>query len=906
MATFIPARLKRVNLHQLSALPFDELKSVGSAQPVAKSAAFSSTAYATPMALRSRRTADLRPDDVGLALATQASVWLGRCVQLRSRAVARIPWRILNRRTGQVIEEHAFHRTIQYARIQYRQNLLYNWEMSKSIHGEAYLEKLTIPGTRIPGGLCWLNPIAIEPYIWGGRIEHFDYSDAVGSHKSLAADAVVFDRYANSLDDFRGEAPAAKVLTAVNIHQDMQRYIKAFFLNDATPGGYLAGKQGTLLSKDDEERLIKQWNAQIKGADNAHGTILLPAALDYYPLDNKPPSAQSDLSEEQRTEICAGMEVPKAMVDAGDVKDPLSAGGTMDSQTASWYEGWVMPECIDMAEIINTDILPWLDPWDTVVFEWDFTVLIQLIKGTKERSDKIQSEYRASLLLHNEAREEMGRKPIPELDNMLYVDGVGLVPVNDVSQLWKQRVQPQQLNIGLPGAADPTASAAPAVQAVEVPPPPPALPAPVVGKSVWAGLTLPNHPDLIALQNQCKQYLGDAEVEWNDPAEFHVTLLYAPAATDAQAAAFQKALNEVDAHPMELTIGSLKAFEGVGQYPLHFRIRQNNDLLDLQDAIHGCATDCGMALSAFSNPDDYTPHITMGYAKQKPKAVTFKSKLKVSPATLKAQAGDLTLCNRSLGAPLATSKSVIDVPVQTDVDDELDAWEKKVRNKGAVKAATFVCQHLDAPLAMYVKAMLLTEPSREDVRVLFDEVRDAAALKAYPDTRSGFKDTILGFITDAQANDIQRQAFAARMRMALRRYGLLAFRDGMNKVGYDPESFSQEELGVYRDWERQQSGYVTDFGAEIFKQGITETEVAVRAEIWTNASLDTVMYEGMTLGAPEKEMRWNRNPEKDSCETCIANDGQVKTLKDWRKAGMPKSRGLACGGFHCGCGLEEA
>lgn len=51
----------------------------------------------------------------------------------------------------------------------------------------------------------------------------------------------------------------------------------------------------------------------------------------------------------------------------------------------------------------------------------------------------------------------------------------------------------------------------------------------------------------------------------------------------------------------------------------------------------------------------------------------------------------------------------------------------------------------------------------------------------------------------------------------------------------------------------------------------------------------------------EKKLRWVRN-KNDSCETCLGNEGKVKTAKEWKEGGVWPSRGTKCNG-QCGCSL---
>lgn len=451
----------------------------------------------------------------------------------------------------------------------------------------------------------------------------------------------------------------------------------------------------------------------------------------------------------------------------------------------------------------------------------------------------------------------------------------------------------------LPGMQD-------GLQSIQTEPAPP-----VTGKALWVGLIFPNDPNLISLRSEVQRHIGNTPCRWNDPAGYHVTLLYAPAAADAQIAAFQSALAGMTFEPLELSIGSLRVFEGVGEYPLHFRIRDNEPLYELQEKLYEAAQTAGIRTSGYSDPNGYTPHVTMGYASSKPKGATFRGKLKVSPACLRFSVTDPDTRKDAV----LFEKPFGEEPVKTITleaqQDELRAWEKKTLHRGAAKAAPFVCNTLDAATARYVRAVLTWEEpaTRDSIKALFAEAADLLALKAYGDTKRGFYDAVLAIIRPAQADESTRSQFGARMRSALTRWGLIAFRDGMNEGRYDPESFSKEELAVFRAWQTAQSAYVKDFGAEIFKAGITETEVSTRAQMWTNMSLDQIHQSGRTLATPDQRAVYRIGSTNEHCADCKYLDGKIATRKDWETSGWQPRSGVperhACGQFHCECGLFD-
>ena len=68
-------------------------------------------------------------------------------------------------------------------------------------------------------------------------------------------------------------------------------------------------------------------------------------------------------------------------------------------------------------------------------------------------------------------------------------------------------------------------------------------------------------------------------MQWNDPADFHITLLYAPAVDEAKMRQVWAQVRQLEMPKLDLVIGSLKTFDNLGNYALHFRLRRSADLL---------------------------------------------------------------------------------------------------------------------------------------------------------------------------------------------------------------------------------------------------------------------------------------------------------------------------------------
>lgn len=242
--------------------------------------------------------------------------------------------------------------------------------------------------------------------------------------------------------------------------------------------------------------------------------------------------------------------------------------------------------------------------------------------------------------------------------------------------------------------------------------------------------------------------------------------------------------------------------------------------------------------------------------------------------------------------------------IDPDAAKELKEWRLLISRKG--REYPFKAITIPQGVRDYIQVALADGDKEADV---FAAARDLLAddsAKAYTDTRAAFVSEMVRLIGDGQKNAVSRQKFGGSMRSALRRYGLVAFRDGMNSERYDPESFSAQELAAFRAWQAEVSGYISGLGDELFKQaGITPEQVELRANMWADKSLREIYYKGAYFGAPNRLKKWVRNPLKDSCVDCIRRDGEIRAYADWEKVGLPGSSVLSCRGFFCGCVLEN-
>jgi len=882
---------------------------------------YGSGIYSGAYAAMAAAYTELRGDPTGLALLAETSEVINNCLAVRRNAIAGLKWSIYpkagKRDSNSRIENTSFHRMYDYAYTEYGQNIFDLWELSLSVHGEVMFEKLKYMG--LPGGLKYLNRLALTPFVAGGQLQHYQYSDQ-GMTKNFLPDEIIRHGYANLLDDFSGSAPVSRALEVGNIDRGMKKHVRAYFRNGAKIGGWLTLRTGATLSPDEFERLKKEFKEHLAGPDNAYKWGFLPAELEASSSENQPFDHYQELEDSDIERMHWAMRVSPVLTGAISASDPLSSLGTLDATKAFFYENFVEPEAKAIAQVVNTIILPWL--WmDEYEFVFEVDSILSTMRQTKDKSDKAQAEFKAMGLSYNEYRQQLGYDPDPAMDDLFWYEGVGLVPKAEIPNIWKTKLDAQStinfsgLNPGVQQTALATAATMPTT-------PTPTPPPPVTGKSMTMALTLPNHPDLMGLQNRVRDYLGDAPCEWNAPDSYHVTLIHAPAATDEQIKAVMDGLDAIELPELNLRVGSLNAFEGVGKYPVHFRIRQNGDLRALQQQLYDVCKAAGIAMSSFSQPMLYVPHITMGYTPTKPKGVTFRSKLAVAPKALEVWSdGGEVLSSKSFeddepddDPPAGKALPDLDEMIlpsapQTDALDELRAWEKKVdkaRARGkALASVTFQNYLVRDAIAEGIRLALAdVAADRDSIKAVFERARELASYKAVQATRIDFELEVEDLIARARNDEATRQQFRSKLASLLNKFGKLAFMDGLTDGGLDEPVLDDEDKSTIALMLSEQSQYVSGLSDVLFKgDGISDAEAQGKPAMWWNKSIAPFYQAGLASADKNGMYEWVYG-DTEHCFTCLTLNGQRHRMKDYIKRDLvPQGDILDCKGFNCKCKL---
>lgn len=710
------------------------------------------------------RVKDLGLDKHSLSLAANASVWAWRCINLRARTIARMPWYVTRIGDDEPATGTPWHRAQDFAYAAFEQNLMWLHEMSLSVYGEAYFEKLHLGRTRIPGGLRYLNALAMHPQVVRGEITHYQYQGS-GVSVPLYPDEIARHTYPNLRDDLAGWSPLMQALRPININRKAAVYIAAYYDNDATPGGLLTlGPGQDPLDEEEIELVLKQWRAQFKGAHNAFKVGIVPAAFEFRPFDSDPPDQQVELSEEQRREICAALEVPMSMVDAAGVSDPLSAGSTMDKQTANFYESWAVPEVEDILRFDNTHVMPWLAPGYEL--KCDTEQILSLVRSSKERSDMINTHLNAGGITVNEWRAKQGYAPEPQLEGLIYVPSVGPVPLKEMGNVWRYRllIAPSVNNAEiLTDVVEEAAEPTPAQTPFSFVPPPrlPAVTNPTANLPLASGRSANeiankastgspggavvlkfDRAPLLMLQQVARAALNAEEgrVRWAREWDLHLTLVQSDLVDEQEYESifWQTVAGNWQSVPVRIT--SFDTFEKDAYTVLMLKVERDPALVALQTRLHDTFVERGLHISEYSAPGDWQPHITLAYID----AAIPLPEMSLPDDTLE-MTGDRIEFSRSShysehvrdsADAVSPVKSVPTMDIASEVrtmvedskkamHDELDAWERFItRRIGKTNTRQFVTKAIPAALAGDIQNELdLAGDDRDTIKAVFEAGR---------------------------------------------------------------------------------------------------------------------------------------------------------------------------------------
>lgn len=178
------------------------------------------------------------------------------------------------------------------------------------------------------------------------------------------------------------------------------------------------------------------------------------------------------------------------------------------------------------------------------------------------------------------------------------------------------------------------------------------------------------------------------------------------------------------------------------------------------------------------------------------------------------------------------------------------------------------------------------------------------AQKSYDDFRNNLRSAVRGFWTGALSEGEFVTAFNDTIDFRLRE----AYRQTAERYGITEDEFTTQEQSWIDNFIVEQmslTGNFTDTILENRKPNGKLTPLLDRVELWSNR-YNQVENNARTFFAENQKLIWSVSSGKKHCRNCGALDGYVKRASQWRDYPLePQSSRLACGGYRCGCSLDE-
>lgn len=373
---------------------------------------------------------NFRESEADYALIYSTVDWVYRCIEVVSTKVGELlnQAKIQDRKTGKPVDDHLYYQALERSFRFFRHDIYLEWIRARLVFGESYIEKVN-NYLEEPFALRWLNPLAVEPLITGGRIRHFQYMGMDSRMVQFLPPEITYDYNRNYFDDLRGLSPMRRALQAVNLDVSYQKAHHSFFKNGAQPGLIITLQDDKTVTDVDWNKFRTNLKEDLTGARNAYKTLSMRIPVNVTTVDLPKPHDSAELSADQKERIAAVFGVPVGMVTFGDSKYQLSP-----EQRKSFYEETVIPTCNAILKIVNADTLRFFDPYDRVNVVLDKTSIEPILEDQGAKYGRIQSDYQAGSITFNQMQQRMNMPTVEGGDFYLFPKDKVIVPSAQLTQ----------------------------------------------------------------------------------------------------------------------------------------------------------------------------------------------------------------------------------------------------------------------------------------------------------------------------------------------------------------------------------------------------------------------------------------------------------------------------------------
>ena len=324
------------------------------------------------------------------------SPWAYACMVIRSSELARLPWAIVSATSGEIVESHPL------------------YDMLKSFGQESnYADAMALTeidmltqaaGYWLIDGnvLQRLDATTIDVKADRNGISEFTQTIDGTVVNRFPREAIVYFREPdNEVDLIPGTAPWTVAKLAIDQEYEANRYVKAYFANDATPALLLTTEQD--VGDKGIKEILTWWNHLFRGPKNRGKTAAVDRGMKAQQLAaDMGDQALVEIRDQAREDICVVFGVPKIL--AGSLLESTYANA---SEARKYLlEDKIIPRGEYYAGVINHDLVERFDP--SVRFEFQTDELPIFQEDATSKWERLSGAITQQVISADFARQEMG------------------------------------------------------------------------------------------------------------------------------------------------------------------------------------------------------------------------------------------------------------------------------------------------------------------------------------------------------------------------------------------------------------------------------------------------------------------------------------------------------------------
>lgn len=475
-------------------------------------------------------------------------------------------------------------------------------------------------------------------------------------------------------EDGNGESPTVAALKAASLLDAISDYGKSFFANGGS-GPTIVEFQDYQLSTEEEKTRVKSWL-------NRFWKAFTPLATGQNVKVHHVGSSIKDiempeLSKEKREDVAAAYQIP-----AGMLFSNASNFATAQIDQLNFADQVLIPtgglifNALNKRGLADYGIEIRIEPHRMDVYQ----------QAELQRSRAYVPFVDRGIVGINEVRSAMYMAPRDSVEGDVFFSPPG------------ERVPAPEGNVSVQQAGRTAVSEDPAVRSMKA----------QGDVRAFAYVPLSNNADVLRVVQRLRKTLTNPLIDWQTAPTYHITLCFAPEGVSSEIV--NAVSRDVQARNLAVTVSGMGIFENDNERALYLAVQKTPELAMLQSELYTAFAARGIALSDYSNPDQYTPHITLAYL----------------PPSLEVALGEpvqFTATADSYILGRDNYEPEVIVRARTILNDELKLWQRKALKRfdeGKLeKAFEFDSESLSAGIKAAIRGGLRAARRREDVVAVF-------------------------------------------------------------------------------------------------------------------------------------------------------------------------------------------